>query len=730
MSYNGSGTFNINSTGQPVVAGTVISSSAFNSLTSDLATGLSTAITKDGQTTTTARITFAQGLTSSLSTDSSSVSTGSIITDGGVGIAKNVYVGGTLNVTGSTTLTNPVINNIKMGYTTTATAAGTTTLTVSSNYRQFFTGTTTQTIVLPVTSTLVTGIAYEIENNSTGLLTVNSSGGNLVGTVPAGVCAHAVCIGTTLTTAADWDWDYISTTTITGTGANVLGTSPTITTPTISSLSSAAATALTLQSAGTTAITIDTSQNVGIGTSSPSGTLHVKADNASARVEGNNSTNSTQFIVKNTTSNFYVALDSNSGGSFGKANAAVLWMDSANPMVFATNNSERMRIDSSGNVGIGTSSYTDRLAISVSPPTAASRGVTITDGTRSLLNQITGATYSYNGVGANENLIYANGAPLSFLADGQPIKFCAGTAERMRIDSSGNVGIGITPTQKLDVKGNQRLVGDSAYILWRDTADSASSGIIQFPSASVATIGTYVNQGMLFQTNNTERMRIDSSGTVLIAKTASSFSTAGFEYDGANKQLNLTTSGNSSLRINRTTNDGVLVSFQQDAAEEGTISVSGTTVSYNGGHLSRYAQTTTAKDNSLVKGTVLSNLDAMNVYTDAEGNPVANEQLNKVKVSDVSGDANVAGVFVNWSYDESHQVDEINMAMTGDMIIRIAQGITVQRGDLLMSAGDGTAKAQGDDIVRSKTIAKVTSNHVTCTYADGSYCVPCVLMAC
>jgi hypothetical protein len=53
-------------------------------------------------------------------------------------------------------------------------------------------------------------------------------------------------------------------TTSTGSGAVVLGTSPTITTPTISSLSSASATALTLQSAGTTAITIDTSQNVGI----------------------------------------------------------------------------------------------------------------------------------------------------------------------------------------------------------------------------------------------------------------------------------------------------------------------------------------------------------------------------------------------------------------------------------------------------------------------------------
>jgi hypothetical protein len=169
---------------------------------------------------------------------------GTTITYGGVTLTASVTGTGKMVLDTSPTITGltangvisslPVIDNIKMGYTTTTTAAGTTTLTVASNYRQFFTGSTTQTIVLPVTSTLVTGIAYEIENNSTGLLTVNSSGGNLVGTVPAGVCAHAVCIATSTTTAADWDWDYISTSTITGTGANVLGTSPTITTPTLS----------------------------------------------------------------------------------------------------------------------------------------------------------------------------------------------------------------------------------------------------------------------------------------------------------------------------------------------------------------------------------------------------------------------------------------------------------------------------------------------------------------
>ena len=107
-----------------------------------------------------------------------------------------------------------------------------------------------------------------------------------------------------------------------------------------------------------------------------------------------------------------------------------------------------------------------------------------------------------------------------------------------------------------------------------------------------------------------------------------------------------------------------------------------------------------------------------------------NEQLNCMAVSSVEGDINVAGVFVNWDNDDKVYTNDMNVAMTGDMVIRIAKGTTVARGDLLMSAGDGTAKPQGDDIVKSKTIAKVTSTHKSHTYDDGTYLVPCVLMAC
>jgi hypothetical protein len=56
MSFNGTGIFQINTPGQPVVAGTTITSTAFNALTTDLATGLTNCLTKDGQSTPTANI--------------------------------------------------------------------------------------------------------------------------------------------------------------------------------------------------------------------------------------------------------------------------------------------------------------------------------------------------------------------------------------------------------------------------------------------------------------------------------------------------------------------------------------------------------------------------------------------------------------------------------------------------------------------------------------------------
>jgi len=97
------------------------------------------------------------------------------------------------------------------GYATVATAAGTTVLTVLSARTQVFTGSTTQTVTLPVTSTLELGQDFRVVNNSTGAVTVNSSGGSAVLVVRPSSEAVFTCILTSGTTAASWIQDQITT---------------------------------------------------------------------------------------------------------------------------------------------------------------------------------------------------------------------------------------------------------------------------------------------------------------------------------------------------------------------------------------------------------------------------------------------------------------------------------------------------------------------------------------
>ena len=144
-----------------------------------------------------------------------------------------------------------------MGFTSTATAGGTTTLTNTSSYYQLFTGSTTQTIVLPVTSTLQTGWTFHICNNSTGILTVNSSGGNLVLAVPVGTTVMYTCIGTTLTTAADWEAGITDFSTVTGTGAVALNVAPSF---------------VGITATGGIALTGSSASNVSLGTNQTTGT--------------------------------------------------------------------------------------------------------------------------------------------------------------------------------------------------------------------------------------------------------------------------------------------------------------------------------------------------------------------------------------------------------------------------------------------------------------------------
>ena len=351
------------------------------------------------------------------------------------------------------------------------------------------------------------------------------------------------------------------------------------------------------------------------------------------------------------------------------------------------------------------------------------------------------------------------------------IAFSEGGAEAMRIDSSSRLLVGTSSSLRsagiiqvagssypaVDVfsfgtttnpefvlsqaRGSQASPtvissGDSlGKVLFRGyDGDEFHVGAIISAEADAAVSNNDLPTRLVFSTtadgasSPTERMRIFSDGAVainylgLVANKSTCYlsgAAQGYAIDATSYQQAV-------AYMDRRSNDGTLIVFRQDGVDEGSISVSGTAVSYNGAHLSRWSQLPGgAIREEILRGSVLSNLDEMCDWGEED-----NEQLNRMKVSDVEGDKNVSGVFQCWDDDDDTYTDDFYCAMTGDFIIRIAEGVTVERGDLLMSAGDGTAKPQDDDIIRSKTIAKVTSNHVTCTYDDGSYCVPCVLMAC
>jgi hypothetical protein len=447
-------------------------------------------------------------------------------------------------------------------------------------------------------------------------------------------------------------------------------------------------------------LTIDSSGNVGIGTTAPQDSLSVYpgATGGISLLDSVNSVRSRFFIDNNSgvfstgirTANYWIDLDSS-----GLSQSGIRFFTGTGGIGTGT---ERARIDSSGRLLVGTSTSS----------TIASADFRL---------QIEGTTYSNSGASFCTNSTTAFQAPYLALARSRGT-----TAGSNTIVQSGDA-LGYVVFCGAD--GNDKA-SEAARI---DCLVDGTPGANDMPGRLVFSTTADGESGP------TERLRITSAGSFIFNDNGISNNTINGVYinnstsTGTTAQLicvnTEASDANPPLLLNRQGSDGRLVQLRQANTTEGTISVSGTTVTYGGGHLARWSQLPNDEDPSnIFKGTIMSNLDEM-----CEWGEEANEQLNKTKVSDIEGDPNVAGVFVSTSFDKDGPLDFF-VAMTGDMIIRIAEGVTVQRGDLLMSAGDGTAKPQDDDIIRSKTVAKVTSTHVTCTYDDGSYCVPCVLMAC
>jgi len=188
MSFNGSGTFLINSAGQPVVPNTIITSTAFNALTADLAAGLSTCLTKDGQTTPTANIKLGGFKlvnvgAPTLSGDALAFGNAATISTLTLTNALTVANGGT----GAATLTGVLKGNGTSAFT--AATAGTDFVApgTATNFTatQTFTGSTSQLAAklinalekVTISATAATGtIAFDVTTQSVLYYTTNASG--------------------------------------------------------------------------------------------------------------------------------------------------------------------------------------------------------------------------------------------------------------------------------------------------------------------------------------------------------------------------------------------------------------------------------------------------------------------------------------------------------------------------------------------------------------------------
>ena len=126
------------------------------------------------------------------------------------------------------------------------------------------------------------------------------------------------------------------------------------------------------------------------------------------------------------------------------------------------------------------------------------------------------------------------------------------------LDAGGGVGIGTSsPSDKLTLTAGQMRLSDNYGIRWGD----ASAGIY----------GNGASDYLQFITASTERMRIDSSGNLLVGKTsADSGATAGIETNN-NGRLNATRNGSISGVFNRLTSDGDIVQFRKDGSAVGSI---------------------------------------------------------------------------------------------------------------------------------------------------------------
>ena len=261
---------------------------------------------------------------------------------------------------------------------------------------------------------------------------------------------------------------------------------------------------LQLQTNGTAAVTVDTSQNVGIGTGSPSTHLHVygagttstsytNGDAAGATLTLQDSAGSSGNggqILFGASQGFYAGIKGFIENGTGPAGSLLFQTRTTSGNIV-----ERMRIDSSGNVGIGTNSPLERLHVAGGPA--------LVTGTLSALRASSTSVDFSGGAGR----IIAIGSDASTVA---PLIFGNSTTttytERARIDSSGNLlvgrtsayaaGQGASPTLQVDTNGSGGIVltnGSNGLLIYRDNVNGITYFFNGSNQASLTAAGAWTN---------------------------------------------------------------------------------------------------------------------------------------------------------------------------------------------------------------------------------------------
>ena len=269
-------------------------------------------------------------------------------------------------------------------------------------------------------------------------------------------------------------------------------------------------------SAPADSIRIDSSGNLLLGT----GGAETYSGPSQFQVIGSSADAWSALIVRSSsTGSGEIWFADNSGTDIGRFDGFISYNQTGRYMSLGTAAEHQMRIDSSGNVGIGTSSPSQMLHLK--DHTANNGPIIRLEGdSHDTAGNLLGGIEAYNAdpSGDGPNVVSAikflthedidHGGQLAFYThDGTEGGEGSAPVERVRIDSSGNVGIGTTsPSSDLHVSGG----ADSTI---RNTASSGSSWFVG-TNASSYILHNESNTPMLFTTNGTERMRIDNSGRV------------------------------------------------------------------------------------------------------------------------------------------------------------------------------------------------------------------------